>query len=398
MKILMLSSTFPYPPTKGGTQVRTFHLLRYLAQTHDVTLVTQQSEDVSSAEIEALREYVTDLVVFPRLESKKSGLVAKVQRLGDFLIQGTPPSVRSSYSPEMQAWVDQTIDSFDVVTCEHSVNEIYIRPEFRKRLRTVVNIHSSVYGSCQNQLQTRTSEHVWRDRINQPLLKRYEQQYCHKFSNIVVTTEDDRNQLRTFNPAARIEVIPNGVDLSEFPYRTNDPGGHHLVFIGAMDNFANIDAARFLSLEIFPLLQQHYPDTTLSLVGARPTSAIVELNNHSDITVTGKVPSIVPYLHQATVCVISMRTGYGIKNKTLEAMAAGIPVVASDRGLEGLSVDDPLRALRANTVSDYVRKISQLFENAELRMQLSQNARSLIETNYTWERTGQQYLQVLEEN
>jgi glycosyltransferase involved in cell wall biosynthesis len=398
MKILMLSSTFPYPPTKGGTQVRTFHLLRYLAQTHDVTLVTQQSEDVSFAEIEALREYVTDLVVFPRLESKKLGLVAKVQRLGDFLIQGTPPSVRSSYSPEMQAWIDQTIDQFDVVTCEHSVNEIYIRPEFRQRLRTVVNIHSSVYGSCRHQLQTKTSEHVWRDRINQPLLKRYEQRYCQTFSKIVVTTEDDRNQLRTFNPVAQIEVIPNGVDFSEFPYRTNDPGGHHLVFIGAMDNLANIDAARFLSLEILPLLQQHYPDTTLSLVGARPTSAIVELNNYPDITVTGKVPSIARYLHQATVCVIPMRTGYGIKNKTLEAMAAGIPVVASDRGLEGLSVDDPCRAFRANTVSDYVRKISQLFESAELRMQLSQNARSLIETDYTWDRIGQQYLQVLEEN
>lgn len=396
MNILMLSSTFPFPPTKGGTQVRTFHLLKYLNQAHSVTLLTQRSSDVSDAEVEALREFVTDLVVFPRSEAQEQGAIAKVKRFGEFLIQGTPPSVKSSYSSEMQRWIDHAIDKFDVITCEHSVNEIYIRPEFRQQIRTIVNVHSSVYGSCKNQLQSGTSENIWRDRINQPLLKRYEKQYCQKFSNIVVTTEDDRNQLKAFHRSAQIDVIANGVDFSEFPYRTSDPGGHHLVFIGAMDNLANIDAARFLSLEILPILQARYPDVSLSLVGARPTAEILELGHHPNITVTGKVPSMVTYLHQATVCVIPMRTGYGIKNKTLEAMAAGTPIVASDRGLEGLSIDAPLCALRANTVPEYIDAISQLFENPELRSHLSQNARSLIEMEYTWERAGHQYLQVLE--
>jgi glycosyltransferase involved in cell wall biosynthesis len=93
-----------------------------------------------------------------------------------------------------------------------------------------------------------------------------------------------------------------------------------------------------------------------------------------------------------------MRTGFGIKNKTLEAMAAGVPVVASDRGLEGLAVDgpnDPHRALRANTVAEYVETISRLFEHPHLREQLSQNGRLLIETEYTWERAGELYEQVL---
>jgi glycosyltransferase involved in cell wall biosynthesis len=393
MNILMLSSTFPYPPTKGGTQVRTFHLLRYLNQAHNVTLLTQCSSDVSDADIEALREFVTELVVFPRPEIGNSGAISKINRFGTFLIQGTPPSVKSSYSPEMQAWIDRAIDKFDVATCEHSVNEIYIRPEFQQKLQTIVNVHSSVYGSCKNQLQSATSENIWRDRINLPLLKRYEQRYCQKFSNIIVTTEDDQKQLQQFNRSIPITVIPNGVDFAEFPYRQSDPGGHHLVFIGAMDNLANIDAAKFLSLEILPVLQQRYPNTTLSLVGARPTSEVQKLAEISGITVTGKVDSIAAYLHQATVCVIPMRTGYGIKNKTLEAMASGVPVVASDRGLEGIPVEGS--ALRANTISEYVEAISRLFENAQARSQLSQNARSLIETQYTWEQMGHQYLKVL---
>jgi glycosyltransferase involved in cell wall biosynthesis len=402
MNILMLSCTFPYPPTKGGTQVRTFNLLKYLSQSHTVTLVTQRSQDVTDTEIEQLRQWVSELVVFPRPTASrlKQGFLGKLQRFGAFLWRGTPPSVLYSYCPEMQNWIDNSIATgkVDVITCEHSTNEIYVRPEFRQKLRTVVNIHSSVYGSCRNQLQTKTTENWLRDRLNLPLLRRYEKRYCSKFSRIVVTTHEDWQQFKAFSPDSRIEVIPNGVDFSLFPYRSTDKGGHQLIFAGAMDNLANIDAAVFLGREVLPVLQQRYPDITLTLVGARPTAEVVALGNRPGVTVTGGVPSMVEYLHGATVCAIPMRTGYGIKNKTLEAMAAGAPVVGSDRALEGLKVDGegvPLRALRANTVDQFVDAIGRLFENPELRVQLSKNARSLIESEYTWEQAGKRYEQLL---
>ncbi len=402
MKILMLSSTFPYPPTRGGTQVRTFNLLKYLTQSHSIILVTQRTEDTSASEIEALREYVKELVVFPSpLASTQGEFIEKVQRFGAFLQQGTPPSVLHRYSTQIQQWVDEAVAAgkFEAMTCEHCVNEIYVRPEWQQLpLRTVVNIHSSVYGTCKNQLETGTSEKPLRDKLNLPLLRRYEQRYCAKFSAIAVTTEEDKQQIQEFNPSAQIQVIPNGVDFNQFPYRQIDPGGHRLIFIGAMDNTPNIDAVRFFSLDVFPKVQQRYPDATLELVGARPVPEVVELGKYPGITVTGRVPSMVEYLHKSTVCVVPMRTGFGIKNKTIEAMAAGVPVVGSDRGLEGLAVDGadvPVRALRSNRVEEYVKSISQLFEDAQLREQLSRNGRSLIESEYTWERVGALYEQVL---
>lgn len=402
MKVLMISSTFPYPPTKGGTQVRTFNLLKYLAQKHSITVVTQRSPDVTEADIEGLRQCVDELAVFPRPQSLdgSGGSWGKLQRLGQFLLTGTPPSVLSIYSEAMQQWVDEYIAGghCEVITCEHCVNESYIRPEWKDQLKTVVNVHSSVYGTCRQQLETQTAEKPLRDRLNLPLLYRYEKRYCSKFNRIVATTEEDGAQLQAFNPNAKIAVIPNGVDLSQFPQRAGDPGGHRLIFVGAMDNLANIDAARFLSLEVFPKVQERYPDATLALVGARPVPEVSELSSQPGIKVTGRVPSMAEYLHQATVCVIPMRTGFGIKNKTLEAMAAGVPVVASDRGLEGLAVDSanvPLRALRANGVTEYVAAITRLFEDESLRQQLSHNGRSLIETEYTWEQAGQRYEQIL---
>lgn len=80
-------------------------------------------------------------------------------------------------------------------------------------------------------------------------------------------------------------------------------------------------------------------------------------------------------------------------------MAAGVPVVGSDRGLEGLSVDQPglpLRALRANHPEEYVNAIDRLFQDASLRVELSQAARQLVEQTYTWERAGRQYEALLE--
>ncbi|MEM6592560.1 MAG: glycosyltransferase, partial [Cyanobacteria bacterium P01_C01_bin.73] len=132
--------------------------------------------------------------------------------------------------------------------------------------------------------------------------------------------------------------------------------------------------------------------------GARPVAEVKALDGLPGVTVTGRVPSITDYLHQSTLCVVPLRVGLGIKTKTLESMASGIPIVASDRGLEGLTVDEagiPLRALRANTPQAFVDTIGRLFEHPELRTELSRNARAMIEADYTWERAGEKYERVL---
>ncbi|MEG4248985.1 glycosyltransferase family 4 protein [Microcoleus sp. Pol10D4] len=446
MKILMLSSTFPYPPSRGGTQVRTFNLLQYLSLRHDVILGTVRSPDVTDSQIDTLRQQVAELAVFPhpqtppqpplakrglRLQQETeegflppplnkggaeegfSEIIGKFHRFGRFLQSGTPPNVLSSYSQAMQNWADElvTTGKCDAVTCEHSVNEIYVRPEWRQKLLTVANIHSSVWGTCREILATGTSEKPLRDRLNLPLLARYEKRYCSKFSRIVATTSTDREQLlELLLPPVQvrgkqdffvppIDVIPNGVDLTQFPYRSIDPGGHTLIFAGAMNNLPNIDAARFLSLQILPPLQQRYPDATLTLVGGSPVPEVLALGELPGIQVVGRVQRVAEYLHQVAVCVVPMRIGFGIKNKTLEAMAAGTPVVASDRGLEGLAVDGGtqlIRALRANKVQEYVEAIASLFENQQLRQELSVNARSLVESQYTWDIIGRQYDRLLQ--
>ncbi|GAB4539243.1 MAG: glycosyltransferase [Pleurocapsa sp.] len=394
----MVSSTFPYPPTKGGTHNRTFNLLQPIAQHHEVTLITQRNQDTSDQEIEELKNYVTELVIFPPPQALKARIIDKIQRLLQFWFNGTPPNVLFLYDDKIQQWIDAAVadNKFDAITCEHSVNEVYIRPEWKQKIRTIIDIHSSIYRTCRNQLDTGTSEKPWRDRFYLPLLRRYEQKSIKKFSHVVVTTDEDEQQMKVFHSHAKVTVIANGVDLDTFPYRPQDPGGHKIVFVGGLDYFVNIDAACWFATEIFPQLQQQFADATLTLVGSKPAPEVINLTQqNSAITVTGRVPSIAEYLHEATVAVAPLRTGFGMKIKTLEYMAAGIPVVGSDRGFEGIDIDDPLIALRANTVEEFAIAISNLFKDAELRDKLSRNGREVIEQKFTWLSLSRRYEKII---
>lgn len=405
MRLLVLSlNTFPYPPSHGAAEGRTFNLLKQLSQRHHITLVTHQTPNATEANIETLKKWVKAIKTFPipseQALHQDSNPLKQALRFTQFAITATPPSVTSRFSPAIYTWVTQQLETgnYEAVICEHSVNEMYIHPKFRGQIKTVVDIHSSVYGWVLNHLEAGASENPLRDRLYLPLLARYEKRYCAKFSHLIATTPDDRHHLQTLVPNAEITILPNGVDLQTFSYRSHDPGGHSLIFIGAMDSSHNIDAAGYLAKDIFPLVKQRYPDVTLSLVGTRPVPAVKALDSIPGVNVTGRVPSITDCLKQSTISVVPLRAGLGIKTKTLESMAVGVPIVASDRGLEGLNVDiigGPLRASRANTPEEYVKAISQLFEDAKLRQKLSENARQMIETEFTWESAGQKYDQVL---
>ncbi|WP_069790011.1 glycosyltransferase family 4 protein [Cyanobacterium sp. IPPAS B-1200] len=395
MKILIISNTFPYPPSRGGTQVRTFNLIKYLKANHSLTMVTQIDEEVQPSEIEALKTYVDNLITFPRQQNNHQG--GFIKRFANFLITGTPPSVIANHNHSMQEWINKTVENkeFDAITCEHSVNEIYVKLQWQQQLKTVLNIHSSVYRTCKNQLETGTAEKPKRDRIYLPLLYRYEKKYCQKFNQLVVTTADDAQSIQQISGKSAISVISNGVDLDIFPFRPQPVNNHTLIITGGMDYFVNIDAACFFTRQVFPLIQNQYPDATLMIVGSKPSLEVQNLAKKKGVIVTGRVPSMAEYLHKASICVIPMRTGFGIKNKTLEAMATGIPVVASDRGLEGLTVDNPLCALRANKIEDYVKQICKLFDNRDLGQEIAYNAHKMIENNYSWEKFAMDYEKII---
>ncbi len=100
---------------------------------------------------------------------------------------------------------------------------------------------------------------------------------------------------------------------------------------------------------------------------------------------TGRVPDVRPYLARAAVCVVPLRIARGIQNKLLEAMAMGLPTVASTASFEGVEAEKGAHLLVADEPADFAAKVVRLLGDAAERNKLGQAARACMEANYRWE-------------
>jgi glycosyltransferase involved in cell wall biosynthesis len=162
-------------------------------------------------------------------------------------------------------------------------------------------------------------------------------------ASVFVTAEEAAlfRQLAPDVPAERVIAVANGVDTDYFnpdreypnPYPADE---RVLVFTGAMDYWANIDAVDWFARTVFPDIHRAAPDSRFYIVGARPTAAVQQLTVLSGVCVTGTVPDVRPYIVHAEFSVAPLRIARGVQNKVLEAMAMGKPVLATSAAMEGI--------------------------------------------------------------
>ena len=211
----------------------------------------------------------------------------------------------------------------------------------------------------------------------------------------IVCSARELDDLQKLAPDARIAVVENGVDVgsyaASFSPRTDiSPAAHKLVFVGLMDYYPNVEAATSFTRRIWPTLRQRFPNLTLSIVGANPTPAVLQLGNMEGVTVTGTVPDVRPYYRDALAAIVPLRTGGGTRLKILEAMAAKVPVISTPLGAEGLTVTAGENILLAepDDAETWLRHLSHLIESEPSRKALSDMAFELVKTQYDWEILG----------
>jgi glycosyltransferase involved in cell wall biosynthesis len=171
-------------------------------------------------------------------------------------------------------------------------------------------------------------ERAWR-LAQEHAVRRFQAREYRRFGRVILVTEEDAAAVAALDPAIRTEVIPNGVDAARFA----PPGGPRsgVLFTGALDAPANIAAATRLATRIMPLVRRSVPDAELTIVGRSPGPRVRALGN-----VIADVPDLRPYLWRAAAYACPMESGTGIKNKLLEAMAAGVPAVATRLACQGI--------------------------------------------------------------
>jgi glycosyltransferase involved in cell wall biosynthesis len=159
-----------------------------------------------------------------------------------------------------------------------------------------------------------------------------------------------------------------------------------LVFTGAMDYHANVDAVTWFCRDILPIVRESGIDPEFYIVGGRPAPAVKALEQIPGVAVTGFVDDIRTWYARADVCVLPMRLGRGVQNKVLEAMAMQRPVVTTTKAAEGVGAKDLQHLLVADSPEDIAKSVIELCKNPNARKQLGEAGRTYVTENFDWKR------------
>ena len=216
-------------------------------------------------------------------------------------------------------------------------------------------------------------------------------------SNLVVS-DLDGERLRELAPGARVETIPNGVDIDYFaPDATEPVRPHSLVWAGGMDWFPNADAIEWFATSIWPALAADNPARSAVIIGRAPPARVVSLAAaDARVQVLGFVDDVRPHVRRAATYICPIRVGGGTRLKVLDALALGRPLVATRIGVEGLGLVDGVHYLEANDVAETVAQVGRLERDPQLAARLADAGRTFVLGNYSWDGIGQRLARVFD--
>lgn len=226
----------------------------------------------------------------------------------------------------------------------------------------------------------------WRARLDLNRTRRFERGMLATFDRVLVSSPVDLTHLRDEAPSAevasRLALLPNPVDLEYFRPGTGHREPATLIFTGKMSYHANVAAVDQLVRHIMPRVWQQRADVHVLLVGQAPGPELTAMANDPRVTVTGYVPDLRPSFARATLAVCPMTYGVGIQNKVLEAMAAGVPVLASHRAVEALNAEPGRDLAVADSVEDFVTAILRLLASPGDRSFLAARGRAYVAAHH----------------
>ena len=232
----------------------------------------------------------------------------------------------------------------------------------------------------------------WVYRREAETLLRYDREIAASFDRSLFVSEAEAALFRQLAPESgdRVEALENGVDTDYFLKSGEYPNPYSadalvLVFTGAMDYWANVDAVTWFSREVFPGIRGQCASAEFFIVGARPTEAVRALGQQEGITVTGAVEDIRPFLKHAHLAVAPLRIARGIQNKVLEAMAMGKRILASPAALEGIDGEPGLLDVtELEAAADWCDCALRMLRDSGSSFQSDRN-REFVERRYSWD-------------
>jgi glycosyltransferase involved in cell wall biosynthesis len=381
MKVLLLTQVLPYPPD-SGPKVKTYNVLKYLAQRHRVTLVSFVRGD-QSEHARRLEQYCQAVHTVPM----ERGAIRDAWHMVRSLVTGQPFMMLRDDRKAMRDLIERLRAErhFDVVHADQlNMGQYAERVLGAFKILDAHNalwlLYKRLWETMSPGLRKLLLGRDWR------LLKAYEGRLVREFDAVLAVSHEDRTALQeAAGQPVDIAVIPIAIDTDEVTIVERDAEPGHILHIGTMYWPPNIDGVLWFAHEVYPLIRQQRPDVYFDIVGARPPQEIVALNgDRTGINVLGYVADPTPYLRQAALMVVPLRAGGGMRVKILNAMAQGIPLVSTTLGCEGIEVVPGENILVADEPDALAGAVLHLLNDADLAARLAAEGRRLAEEKYDY--------------
>jgi len=383
MNVLLITQVLPYPPD-SGPKVKTWNVIKYLAQSHRVTLVSFVRGD-QREDIQALEKLCAGGVYTVPMERSK---VRDAWYMLRSLLSRQPFLMIRDDRAAMRCLVDglATEQHFDVAHADQlNMAQYAARVPGAAKL---LDAHNALWLLYKRLWETmKSGPQKWLLGRDWRLLEEYEGRICREFDAVLAVREGDRAALEeATGRSLDINVIPIAVDTDEVTLIERTPGPY-VLHIGTMYWPPNIDGVLWFVHEVWPLIREKKPDAQFDVVGSRPPQEIVALGgDETGINVTGYVPDPMPYFQRAALMVVPLRAGGGMRVKILNALAQGIPIVSTTIGYEGIAVTPGEDILVGDTPEEFADAVVRVLDDRELAQRIAGNGRRLAEEKYDYRR------------
>lgn len=400
MKILVLAAQPPSP--YSGGEIRLMQLIQQLSQEHEFTVLAPLHAGQETLLETAQKICPIEPVWLPETEPQPSRLVNLIHGWRQALLETKPRQARRFFSPLLEQAITARLarGDFDLLQVQQLHMAQYL-PQQAERSRSLVRGKPATILDVDNlwskllprqaalQPETRLTRRL-QTALDLRKVSRYERWALQRFDGLLAISETEAGTLARLAPQARVCLAPNGVDCAYFSPaeaipQENQPGGQ-ILFVGTMSYLPNIDAVHYFSAQILPLIRLNYPQVVFQIAGRDPDPKLKALADEPYIQISGFVEDIRPSLAACSVFVVPLRAGAGTRLKILEALAMGKAVVSTTIGAEGLGVTHEEHLLIADQPADFARQTMRLLADPELRIQLGQAGRRLVESQYSWEK------------
>lgn len=382
MKILFLTHRFPYPPDRGD-RIRSFNFIKHLSARHEIHLMsvcfgkTPGDEDRN-----ALEKFSSTVEVFPI--NYRGNMIKSIP----FLLSDIPLTTLLFQSEDMKKRLKERLERerFDLIYIYSSSMAPYVMGvRDAAKIMDFIDVDSEKWNEYAF-LSRAGLLKKWVYKREARCLRKFELAVERRCQASVFASENEAAIFRRFAPYSNVFAIGNGVGTDFYLPERSPAEKERIVFTGMMDYYPNIDAVQWFAGEVLPLVARKRPEAEFLVVGNNPPAAVRRLaRGPSRVTVTGHVPDVKEYLSSARVAVVPLRIARGIQNKVLEAMAAGVPVVATPAAAKGVDAKPGVDFLVAGGAEEFSSHVIRLLEDDRLRTQMAASAIGRVRERYNWE-------------